>query len=66
MKITTVGIDLVKEVFQIHGINNHGKVVLRKQLRRNGTVKFFTNLKPCLIGMEACGSCLIPHCDGVG
>ena len=56
MKITTIGIDLAKEVFQIHGINAHGKAVLRKPLRRNEMAKFFANLEPCLIGMEACGS----------
>ena len=56
MKITTIGIDLAKEVFQIHGINEHGKVMLRKQLRRNAMIKYFANLAPCLIGMEACGS----------
>ena len=56
MKITTIGIDLAKEVFQVHGVDDHGKTVLRKQLRRNGMAKFFANLAPCLIGMEACGS----------
>jgi len=56
MKITTIGIDLAKEVFQIHGVDEHGKVVLRKQLRRSEMAKFFTRLEPCLIGMEACGS----------
>lgn len=56
MKITTIGIDLAKEVFQIHGVDDHGKIVLRKQLRRNGMAKFFANLESCLIGMEACGS----------
>ena len=56
MKITTIGIDLAKEVFQIHGVNEHGKIVLRKQLRRSAMTKFFANLAPCLIGMEACGS----------
>ena len=56
MKITTIGIDLAKEVFQIHGVDKHGKIVLRKQLRRNKMTKFFANLEPCLIGMEACGS----------
>ena len=55
MKITTIGIDLAKEVFQIHGVDNHGKIVLRKQLRRNGMANF-ANLESCLIGMEACGS----------
>ena len=56
MKITTIGIDLAKEVFQIHGIDGHGKTVLRKQLRRKKMTNFFSNLEACLIGMEACGS----------
>ncbi len=56
MKITTVGIDLAKNVFQVHGVDEHGKVVLRKQLRRDQMAAFFVNLPPCLIGMEACGS----------
>lgn len=55
MKITTVGIDLAKSVFQIHGVDERGKVVLRKQLKRSEMVTFFANL-PCLIGMEACAS----------
>ena len=56
MKITTVGIDLAKSVFQVHGVNERGKAVLRKQLKRTEVLKFFANLPPCLIGMEACGS----------
>jgi transposase len=56
MKITTIGIDLAKEVFQIHGVDEYGKVVLRKQLRRSKMAEFFANLEPCLIGLEACGS----------
>ncbi len=56
MKITTIGVDLAKEVFQIHGVDARGKAVLRKQLRRSEMVKFFAKLEPCLIGMEACGS----------
>ena len=56
MKITTIGIDLAKNVFQIHGANGSGKPVLRKQLRRDQVSAFFANLPPCLIGMEACGS----------
>lgn len=55
MKITTVGIDLAKNVFQVHGVDERGKVVLRKQLKRDQVLPFFTNLGPCLIGMEACG-----------
>lgn len=56
MKITTIGIDLAKEVFQIHGVDAQGKAVLRKQLRRCEMAKYFANLTPCLVGMEACGS----------
>ena len=56
MKITTIGIDLAKEVFQIHGVDKSGKTVLRKQLKRKEMVQFFANLEPCLVGMEACGS----------
>ena len=56
MKITTVGIDLAKSVFQVHGVDERGKAVLRKQLKRAEVLKFFANLPPCLVGMEACGS----------
>ncbi len=56
MKITTIGIDLAKEVFTIHGVDERGHAVLRKQLKRSEMAKFFVNLEPCLIGMEACGS----------
>lgn len=56
MKITTVGIDLAKNVFQVHGVDERGMVVLRKQLRRDQMTAFFANLAPCVIGMEACGS----------
>jgi transposase len=56
MKITTVGIDLAKNVFQVHAVDERGAVVLRKQLRRDQMTAFFANLPPCVIGMEACGS----------
>lgn len=56
MKITTVGIDLAKNVFQVHAVDERGKAVLRKQLRRDQLTAFFVNLAPCLIGMEACAS----------
>lgn len=54
MQIPTVGLDLAKNVF--HGVNEHGKVVLRKQLKRDQVAAFFANLPPCLVGMEACSS----------
>jgi len=56
MNITTVGIDLAKNVFQVHGVDARGKAVLRKQLRRAQVSVFFGNLPPCVIGMEACAS----------
>lgn len=51
---TTVGIDLAKSVFQLHGVSADGTVVLRRQLRRGQVLTFFSRLDPCLIGMEAC------------
>ena len=56
MKITTVGIDLAKSVFQVHGVDGCGKPALKKRLKREQMAAFFANLPPCLIGMEACGS----------
>ena len=56
MKITTIGIDLAKAVFQIHGVDERGKVAVRKQLKRSEMSSYFANLETCLIGMEACGS----------
>lgn len=53
-EITTIGIDLAKNVFQFHGVGADGKVVLRRQLRRNQVLEFCANLPTCLIGMEAC------------
>ena len=54
--ITTIGLDLAKNVFQVHGMDHEGQVVLRKKLRRGQMLKFFGILPPCLVGMEACGS----------
>lgn len=56
MNITTVGIDLAKQVFQVHGVDERGKAVLKKQLKRDQVLPFFANFQCCLIGMEACGS----------
>ncbi|PHV09526.1 IS110 family transposase [Chitinimonas sp. BJB300] len=55
MKIMTIGIDLAKNVFQLHGVDEHGKTILKKQLRREQMTVYFANLPQCLIGMEACG-----------
>ena len=56
MKITTVGIDLAKNVIQVHGVDKRGKTVLKKSLKRMQVLPFFANLPMYLIGMEACGS----------
>lgn len=56
MQITAIGIDLAKNVFQVHGVDMAGKTCLRKQVKRDQMASFFANLSPCLIGMEACGS----------
>ena len=55
-KIITIGVDLAKNVFQVHGVGASGAVVLKRQLRRAAVEKFFAQLPPCLVGMEACGS----------
>lgn len=55
-KVTTLGIDLAKNVFQLHGIDEQGRVVLNKKLSRIKLKGFIANLPVCLIGMEACGS----------
>lgn len=54
-EIVRIGLDLAKSVFQIHGVNKNNKCILRKKIKRNEMLAFFANLKPCLIGMEACG-----------
>ncbi len=56
MKVTTIGIDLAKNVVQVHGVDERGKVVLRRQLRRGQVMDFFAQRPGCLVGMEACGS----------
>jgi len=56
MTITTVGLDLAKNVFQLHAVDRDGAVVVRRRLRRNKVLPFFAELAPCLVGMEACGS----------
>jgi transposase len=55
-QITTVGLDLAKSVFQVHGADKHGRPVVRKKLRRRQVLGFFAKLPPCLIGLEACAS----------
>ena len=54
-KIVTLGIDLAKNIFQLHGVDGQGKVVLKKRLSRSKLIEVMSNLPPCLVGMEACG-----------
>lgn len=56
MKVTKFGIDIAKTVFQLHGVDKFGKVMLRKKCSRGELIRIVANLPPCLIGMEACGS----------
>ena len=53
-KVTTVGIDLAKSVFYLHGVDEHGKIIFRKRFARSKVMPFLAHLSPCLIGMEAC------------
>jgi transposase len=54
MHVTTIGLDLAKYVFQVHGIDQNGQVLIRRQVRRSEVIGFLCCLPPCLIGMEAC------------
>jgi transposase len=54
--VTTIGLDIAKSVFQVHGIDAEGKVAVRKQLKRARVISFFMKLPPCVIGIEACAS----------
>src|SRR5258708_34852406 len=55
-KISTIGLDIAKNVFQVHGVDEAGTVVVRRQLRRSEMLKFFRKQAPCIVGMEACAS----------
>src|SRR3984885_804584 len=54
--VTTVGLDLAKHVFQVHGVDASGRVLVAKAIRRNKLLEFFASLPPCLVGLEASGS----------
>jgi transposase len=56
MEISTIGLDLAKNIFQVHGINSLGEPVVRKALRRSQMLPFFAKIQPCLVGIEACGT----------
>ena len=55
-QVSTIGLDIAKNVFQVHGIDETGEVAIRRQLRRRQVLVFFGKLSPCLIGMEACAT----------
>jgi transposase len=54
--ITTIGLDIAKSVFQVHGVDAQGHVIIRRQLKRRYVLAFFQKLAPCLVGIEACAS----------
>ena len=54
--ITTIGLDIAKSVFQVHGVDAQGQVIIRRQLKRRYVLAFFQKLAPCLVGIEACAS----------
>ena len=56
MNITTIGLDLAKNVFQVHAIDEAGEVVVGKALHRRQMMPFFSKLDPCLVGMEVCAT----------
>jgi transposase len=56
MEITTIGLDLAKHVFQVHGVDETGHAVVKRRLRRAQVITYFASLRPCLIGMEACAT----------
>lgn len=64
-EVTTIGLDLAKNVFQVHGVGAIGDVVIRKQLRRSQVLPFFAGLDPCLVGMEACAGSHADPSEGI-
>ena len=56
MQVSTIGLDIAKNVFQVHGVDAVGKTVITRQLRRGHVIDYFAKLPPCLIGMEACAT----------
>src|SRR5439155_19313935 len=54
--VTTIGLDIAKSVFQVHGVDAEGKVLIRRKLKRRYVLAFFEKLPPCLVGIEACAT----------
>ena len=57
--VTTIGLDIAKSVFQVHGVDAAGQVLIRRQLKRRAVLAFFQKLPVCLVGIEACASSLL-------
>ena len=55
-KVSTIGVDIAKSVFQIHGVDADGTVVIRRRVGRTKVLEFFAKLPPCLVGIEACAT----------
>jgi transposase len=56
MTMTTIGLDLAKYIFQVHGVDVEGNVVEKRRLRRSQVIAYFASIPPCLVGMEACAT----------
>lgn len=56
MNAITIGLDIAKSIFQVHGVDAHGKPVLQRKLRRGEVLRLSANIEPCLVGIEACHS----------
>jgi transposase len=65
-EVSTIGLDIAKSVFQVHGVDGTGAVVIRKRISRAKVLQFFGGLSPCLVGLEACpsGTLLEPRAAG--
>jgi transposase len=62
--ITTIGLDIAKSEFQVHGVDNDGKVIIRRQLKRRYVLAFFEKLQPCLVGIECLVTPLVTRAAG--
>jgi transposase len=60
--VTTIGFDIAKSVFQVHGVDTVGQVIIRRQLKRRQVIAFFQKLPACLVGIEAC-ALYVSSCD---
>ena len=55
MTVKTIGLDLAKDIFQVHGISENGRIIFNKPIKRAKLLAFFEGLPPCVVGVEACG-----------